>query len=290
MTNRSDDFQRLERGSRLGCLLKHFSLEASTFYAGELCHAYEFSSDKPGALLHIARGGRVVTNHDGHEQTHEPTSLLFYPRPYDHGYRPMADDPTEVICVRITFRGGDKSPFAASLPDVISLELDHHRSLAGTVDVMFTELESAGEAASASLNRLSEVLIIQLLRERLEEGDNLTGVLAGLADNKIGAALFAMHESPTKHWTVKDLAGLALMSRTSFSTEFGQIVGVPPMTYLSRLRVELAMQKLESNTTVSAVAQQVGFSSQSAFSRSFTKIVGLSPTAWRRRLETTSVG
>lgn len=283
MTYRSELDVDADPARRLGCLLKHFSLEASTFYAGEFCQAYEFGTDKPGALLHIARGGSVVTNHAGQEEIHEPTSLLFYPRPFTHGYRPLTDEGTEVICVRINFRGGDQSPLASSLPNVISLELAEHVSLMGTVGLMFTELESAGAAASASLDRLSEVLIIQLLRERLSKGHELNGVLAGLADPQIGAALDALHQDPADKWTVQKLADVALTSRTRFATEFNRIVGVAPMTYLSRLRVELAMHQLEMQVPVSVVAQRVGFSSQSTFSRAFTKIVGVSPTAWRNR-------
>lgn len=293
MTNRSGllevgsrapngDYRLTECADVLGTVLTLFDIEASTFFYGELCDAHEFTESEPGGMLHVARNGRVLASHGTSETVVEPTSVILYPRPLRHSYRVLEGEGTDAICARLTFRGGDHSPFVSCLPDVISVSVPAGTPVAATAELMFSEAHLGGAGVTANLNRLSEVLVIQLVRHQLETGDSLSGVLAGLAHSDLAPAIVAIHRNPERKWTVQTLADQAYMSRTRFATEFARVLGTSPILYLARLRVYLAMGKLGEGLSISEISDQLGFSSQSTLSRVFQNVTGTSPTAWRR--------
>jgi transcriptional regulator GlxA family with amidase domain len=132
------------------------------------------------------------------------------------------------------------------------------------------------------------VMLAQVLRAYLaQEGQGRVGWLFALSDYRIGTSIGAMHANPTYHWTVQDLAKRAGMGRTSFANRFKNSVGFPPMEYLTRLRMLLASHMLStSNDPVSAVAEAVGYESESAFSHAFKRYSGYAP----RRYAVAGVG
>lgn len=293
MTNRSDrvdvgtpslsgDYRLSECSDVFGAVLTLFDIAASTFFYGELCDAHEFTESEPGGMLHIARNGRVLASHGGCETVVEPTSVILYPRPVRHSYRVLAADGTDAVCARLSFRGGEHSPFVSCLPDIVSVSVEAGSPIAATVELMFSEAHLGGAGVVANLNRLSEVLVIQLVRRQLEQGDSLSGILAGLANTDLAPSVVALHQTPERKWTVDMLANHANMSRTRFATEFSRVLGTTPIAYLARLRVYLAMGQLTQGLSVSDVSDQLGFTSQSAFSRAFHTVAGVSPTQWRR--------
>lgn len=269
-----------------GSILKLFDLAASTFFFGELCEKHEFSGTEPGGMLHIARNGRVKTTHDGTVQVLEPTSVILFPRPVRHSYEVLEADGTDAVCATLMFRGGSASPFVSCLPSVVCVSAEAGTPIAATADLMFAEAHLGGAGVTASLDRLSEVMVIQLVRHQLEIGDSLSGILAGLSTTDLAPAIVALHRNPERNWTVQTLADCAFMSRTGFAMEFSRVVGATPVQYLTQLRVYLAMGKLNGGSSVSDVADQLGFGSQSAFSRVFRTMVGASPTDWRRANQT----
>jgi len=83
---------------------------------------------------------------------------------------------------------------------------------------------------------------------------------------------------------VEDMAGVAGFSRYHFVREFRVAFGETPAAYLSRRRVERAMDLLaHANLTVTEVCMVVGFSSLGSFSRRFRELVGCSPSEYRAR-------
>ena len=79
-----------------------------------------------------------------------------------------------------------------------------------------------------------------------------------------------------------DLAAECGASRAGLVGRFSQLMGYPPIQYLTRWRMQLAARRLnERGAKVAAVAQEVGYDSEAAFSRAFKKFSGQSPRAWR---------
>ncbi|MCI5078308.1 AraC family transcriptional regulator [Oricola sp.] len=132
------------------------------------------------------------------------------------------------------------------------------------------------------LTRLVEILLIEALRS--VPGDTAEpGLLRGLADARISAALRKMHADVERPWTVPDLALAAGMSRSAFFGRFARAVGVRPMEYLLNWRMAVAKDLLRGgNLALDEVARRIGYGSASTFSTAFSRHVGLPPGRFMR--------
>jgi AraC-like DNA-binding protein len=155
-------------------------------------------------------------------------------------------------------------------------------------------LASLGDEALADrpgrslvLDRLLGVILIEALRYRPADiGDGRRGLLAGLADPKIGHALRIMHSDAKQPWTLVALAREVGMSRSAFASRFADLVGVPPIEYLANWRMTLAKSALASaEVSMADIAELAGYQSVSAFSTAFKRDTGYSPTLYIRSLQ-----
>jgi AraC-like DNA-binding protein len=142
----------------------------------------------------------------------------------------------------------------------------------------------ASEAGSATVvTKLSEALFAETLRryvDHLPPGE--TGWLAGARDPEVGKALAALHRRPAEPWTITRLARQIGVSRSVLAERFHLFLGVPPMAYLARSRMQLGAQLLTSTRqTVAQVAAQVGYESEAAFNRAFKRTFGAPPARFR---------
>jgi AraC-like DNA-binding protein len=113
---------------------------------------------------------------------------------------------------------------------------------------------------------------------------NQQGWLAGLRDPAIGRVLSMLHEEPARPWTLGELAARAGVSRAVAAERFAQLVGCPPIHYLTLWRMQIAARLLADGAMkVATVAHEVGYESEAAFSRAFKKVTGVPPAAWRNR-------
>jgi AraC-like DNA-binding protein len=153
--------------------------------------------------------------------------------------------------------------------------------------IEFAMSESRGRQAGSDvvLLRLAELIFVVVLRRHLAKlPPDHTGWLAGLWDPAVGRALALMHRRADHPWTLATLATGAGLSRSTLAERFGHLVGLPPMQYLARWRMQNAARLLrDGDTKISAIAAQVGYESEAAFCRAFTRLVGVSPARWRRR-------
>jgi transcriptional regulator GlxA family with amidase domain len=97
-----------------------------------------------------------------------------------------------------------------------------------------------------------------------------------------------MHGAPANAWTVDELGRRVGLSRSALHERFAAMIGQPPMQYLANWRVQVASALLRNtNATVAAVAQEVGYDSEAAFARAFKRLMGKPPAAWRRQTQRT---
>src|SRR5918999_264253 len=133
----------------------------------------------------------------------------------------------------------------------------------------------------AALDRLCELLVIQLLRHLMDGDPGRRGLLAGLADPRLAKALNAMHNEPARDWSLESLARRAGMSRARFAVNFRETLGTTPGDYLAQWRLGLAQSLLRKDRPVSVVASEVGYSGAAALTRAFRARFGKTPSAWR---------
>jgi AraC-like DNA-binding protein len=132
------------------------------------------------------------------------------------------------------------------------------------------------------LTRLVEVLLVEALRAM--PGENAPpGLLRGLADARLAAAMRHMHGEIGHPWTVEQLARKAALSRSAFFDRFMKAVGVAPMEYLLSWRMAVAKDLLRrSDLALAEIAERVGYGSTSAFSTAFSRYVGQAPGRFSR--------
>jgi len=179
------------------------------------------------------------------------------------------------------------NPLIASLPPLLKVSVDEGSGtewIAGCVTRAAGEFASGGVGSATVLSKLAELLFIEGVRRflaALPEGQ--TGWLAGLRDRSVGRALALLHTHAAHPWTTEELAQKVGLSRSAFADRFTQMIGVPPMRYLTQWRLQFAAVRLrESSRSIVQVAFDVGYESEAAFSRAFKAAFGVSPGAWRK--------
>jgi AraC-like DNA-binding protein len=269
---------------RLAALFAHFAVTAHTFHAGALCGINSLGTDEALGQLHLVRAGVVEVFHGNAEPVRvEVPSLLLYPRPVA---RRFVTDPAvgaDMVCADLRFEGGSANPLLAALPEFVFLPLERLAESAPVLALLFAEASNDKCGRQRVLDSLFEVLLVQVLRDLMEQGQVASGMLAGMAHQKLRKALTAMHDKPAQPWSLDDLSSQAGMSRTTFANSFKDVVGVTPGQYLQSWRLGLAQQLVQRGTPMRHVADEVGYADEAALSRAFKAHTGLSPRDWRKR-------
>ncbi|WMJ68644.1 AraC family transcriptional regulator [Stenotrophomonas sp. 24(2023)] len=269
---------------RLAVLLERFSVSASMFNAGALCGINVLDGQGEEGQLHLVRRGPLQVVHQQKTLQIDEPSLLLYPRPLAHRFISDPEHGADMACANLRFEGGRFNPISAALPDVICLPLRALEGAEGTLALLFDEAFTQRCGRTAMVNRLFEVVMIQVLRYLMESGQVRGGLLAGLGHPRLRLALVAVHEQPAHPWTLASLADVAGMSRTVFAEAFRQALGTTPGQYLQGWRVGLAQQALRQGQPLKRIADEVGYGSEAALSRAFKAHTGQSPRQWRGHL------
>ena len=263
---------------RLSALLQRFELRARVFHHGPLCGTVGFDAEAGAGHLHLLRQGTLVlTDAAGRCSRVGEPAVLFFPRPMAHR---LEAEVADLVCASIDFGAGDENPLLRGLPEWLCSPLAELPGLALTQQLLFDEAAAGRCGHGAVVDRLSEVLLIQLLRHAIEHRRVEAGAMAGLADPRLAKALNAVHAEPARPWTLQSLAAVAGMSRARFAAHFARTVGVPPGDYLAGWRLALARKSLRRGQALKQVAHEVGYASASALARAFTQRFGRTPTQW----------
>ena len=198
------------------------------------------------------------------------------------------DGPTHarVLCASYWQDHSTTTPLLQLLPQLVHVPAGSGGPpLDDTLRLLANELQQPDLGTSALLNRLVDVLLIQILRTWLgRHPEQLTASwLLGLRDPVTASALTAIHADPAKPWTVDSLADVAGVSRATLARRFATFVGETPTAYLTRWRMDLAARRLrDTNDPVDVVARSVGYTSEFAFSRAFSRSRSEPPGRYRR--------
>jgi AraC-like DNA-binding protein len=194
---------------------------------------------------------------------------------------------TRMVC---GFMGGENvlgNPLLGALPRIFKVDMKGTQAAWLQSSLQFAAEEAAQMRSGSTtlLGKLSEVLFVEAIRRYIDTlPEEQAGWLAGLRDRFVGRALARLHAQPARAWTVEELAGEVGLSRSALAQRFTDLVGVPPMQYLVRWRLQIAAQQLRtSDHPLAAVAVDVGYDSEAAFNRAFKREFGMPPATWRRR-------
>lgn len=192
---------------------------------------------------------------------------------------PGDGEPASLLCGVYELAGSICDRLLAALPPVVRVDGDAR--LARVVQLLIEEVHEQAPGQQTALDRLLDLLLVHVLRAHFAVHP-APAWYAALEDPVVGPALRALHADPARSWSVAELGRVGGMSRAAFARRFVQVVGEPPLAYLTGWRITLAQDALASKgSTVSEVARQVGYGSEASLSAAFTRHVGVPPGRWR---------
>lgn len=248
-------------------------------------------SDPEAASFHQVRHGSCKVSMRDRSALLGPGDLVFLGPGIEHqldsdvpGVKPESNS-TLLLCGYCRFELGGTGLSASLFPDFALLRREQQNKrawLTGLLDQLGNEHMSSAPGATLAVNRLTEVLVLELIRMNFGQ-DGQGALMQALADPPIAKALQALHANPEQAWTLEGLAKRSNMSRAGFAARFRERVGQPMFAYLTALRVEHACALLaDSSLSLFQVANSVGYESDVAFVKMFKKQMGVTPTAWKK--------
>jgi AraC-like DNA-binding protein len=181
--------------------------------------------------------------------------------------------------------------FLAGLPRILKVRVADGPSrqwLENSILFSVAETKEPNAGGGLVVAKLSEVLFVETLRRYIQTlPPDQTGWLAGARDPVIGQALAHLHKDPAHSWTVSSLAKRVGLSRTRLAERFRHFLGESPMAYLTKWRLKLGAEVLQSSEdSVAQIAAAVGYNSEAAFNRAFKRAYHAPPAQFRRRRRT----
>jgi len=286
-----------------------FSTPASPKYLAELAPASAHL-----VLYHLLIEGEAFVESEGQSIELKPGDVVIFPHGAPHhmssGRGISAPFPSYGINSKIKARdlsplhaggGGDTSRFVCGymtcdpylsrpilngLPAVFKVTIRTDRAghwLENSILHLVEEAASGRVGSEAMLAKLSEALFVDTLRRYIAGlPEHHMGWLAGARDLVVGKSLGLLHSRVAHPWTIADLAEEVGISRSALVERFTKYLSEPPMTYLTRWRLQLAARSLEwTSRGVAEIAADVGYESEAAFNRAFKREFGQPPGRYR---------
>jgi len=246
--------------------------------------------------IYMSNGDLVVIPHGAsHKLADTPTTAV----------RPLADVLDEVsfvgegpliyggdgagcclVCGEFTFDHLGSHPLLENLPKKLHVPGDSSYNtqwLDSAIGFIAHEATKLEPGAHAIIDRLSEIILIQVIRATLDASEEPIPFLSAFTDSRINQVLSAIHGDPANDWNVERLGKLVNMSRSSFSNRFTELAKMTPLQYVIFVRLQKASHLLtETSSSLITVAENVGYQSEAAFSQAFKKQFGIRPGEFRR--------
>jgi AraC-like DNA-binding protein len=151
------------------------------------------------------------------------------------------------------------------------------------IPLLGSEIVKDDPGQEVVLDRLLDLLLIAALRAWFSRPEaEAPAWYRAHSDPVVGRALRMLHHNPAYPWTVANLAAETGVSRASLARRFTELMGEPPMTFLTGWRLTMAADLLrEPDATIGSVARRVGYGSAFALSTAFKRVHGVSPQEHR---------
>jgi AraC-like DNA-binding protein len=240
------------------------------------------------AMFHLVRRGhcRVTIGDESHDLV--PGDFVFFAPGVDHVMQSAGgtDTRTLLLCGYCEFENREDDVLMRALPRFVILrgeELEQWPWLTRTLEHLSAEYMSGAPGSELTVNKLTEVLLVQLLRVDFGR-DERSGIVAALRDKRIATALTGIHQEPGRDWTIDSASAAASMSRSGFARRFKELLDMNFFDYLTRLRMRNARELLDTTSlTVAGIGERVAYQSEISFVKAFKKLHDMTPRAWRMR-------
>lgn len=191
-----------------------------------------------------------------------------------------------IICGAFLLQHTAYSPLLSALPSLMRAKLSQAgelSNLAGVARLMVDESGTHAMGGAYVVERLLEVLCAQAIRAYLQTAPrDAPSWVRAIHDPVVGRAMAAIHARPDNDWSVQHMAQEVAMSPSRFAARFAETLGDSPMSYVTKLRMNVACKLLAtSQAKIEQVASDVGYDSAAAFNRAFKSHLGVAPGAWR---------
>ncbi|MFM0736215.1 AraC family transcriptional regulator [Paraburkholderia xenovorans] len=197
----------------------------------------------------------------------------------------------DLLCGRFIYAPGSSALLLNALPDPLHVSLGREPTLGAlqtVIALMRTESEQRQPGALAVVTALSHALFAIALRVYGAQNASASGVLALLADARLGASVQALLAEPERAWTIAELGDLSAMSRATYARHFSERAGMTVMDFLTQIRMTIACDLLRrTQRSAAEIGEAVGYQSEAAFGKAFQHSVGVPPGRYRRQPQET---
>ncbi|MGE3597137.1 MAG: AraC family transcriptional regulator [Dehalococcoidia bacterium] len=285
------------------------ALASDVFFSGEPCGDWRMNTSGSGhAAFHLVLRGSPWLHFPHNVELRRQLrsgDFVFFPRDTPHVLTASADAPPDIetvlgevrpigatddqialLCGKLVLEPYAQRFLLAPLPDIVVMPAGSEeapRIVPSIVSIMWDEVRGHERPLSVTLNKLADVLVVQVLRFAVRQGLVTSGVFAALADPQLRRAVLDLVRAPEQAWSVELLAQKALMSRSAFASRFQSVVGRTPLDFLRDWRMHLAVGLLRSGRSVAEVAAATGYDTEASFAKAFKRMVGIGPGAVRAR-------
>jgi AraC-like DNA-binding protein len=193
---------------------------------------------------------------------------------------------TRIICGSFHARRRSGTSLIAQLPDLLHVKGRNGQSpesVGKIIGLLTEEARQPRVGRGAVMTRLSDVLLIRVLRRWIESVPDQRAWLVALRDSRIGKAVSMIRQNLGHAWTVDELAKLVAMSRSAFAATFNELVGEPPLRYVARARMQRAAELLSTTSIpIEEIGFELGYTTTPAFHKAFKRYAGTTPGSYRR--------
>lgn len=228
------------------------------------------SSAPKGLALHIL----VKTQLNGPEATLRDMVLLVMPPRSEQSATEQVQGYHVWMSFEVALDGPVAPIFLSEFLAPLQIDLaSADASLAQIVKLIANEMTASRCGQPLLMDRAGDILLIGMLRHLVAQPERTTGLFTALADPRLAKTLVAMHADASRPWTLEILADVAGMSRTSFVTQFKQLMSSSPGKYLENLRLALAHRLVANGMGLKKAASASGYASASTLSRAMNRPV-----------------
>ena len=188
-----------------------------------------------------------------------------------------------LMCGFVRFEQNISHPFIESLPEFMHFENEHFNKTAwATATLIDSEIQRTKSNIGPIIDRLTEVLLLQLLSNYFENYTTNSGFIAAVRDPRLKHALNLIHQYPEINWSLNDLGNEIGMSRATLIRHFQNTIGMSPNTYIHSWKMLKAYNLVKySAASLDNISEQLGFSSSRTLTRAFKRYHNATPASFR---------